>query len=148
MDSARQAEILYRARIMQDKDEVRQFEEALEALASSGDPSVLPSLYAAFDDSTQQQEVMWGLIHAVEVFEAEDSLREMARAIPEIHLRAKEWIRTMHFRILNDAQYTQIYKQVLKSLSHDVREVVQNELNALAKETPEFRERVSRLLSD
>lgn len=141
------AEQLYQNRKMQTTEEVKHFEEALAALYASKDPSVLKSMFAAFDDTTEQPEVMWGLVHAVEAYDPETRLHDMALAIPTMLLQAKEWTQVLHYRVLNSDRSRSIYKQIIAALPEKIRDIIRNELEEIGTSEPEFRDRVQDLLS-
>ena len=116
MDRAQYAQILYDSRLMRSEAEVAAFEDARIKLSEQGDPAVLPYFFAAFDDATEQHEVMWGLVHEVEGFELQAYLKEMISAAPSMIQSAKEWLIIMHKRILATRGAYSVYREILAEL--------------------------------
>lgn len=138
---------LYQARRMQTPDEFKRFEEARTALFSTGDPAVLSDLFAAFDDSTEQHEVMWGLVHDVEAFAPDIYLRELAVAAPKMLPHAKGWVEILHYRILNSIEYSSKYREIIPTLPSDTQKAVKRLLEEIVESEPEYRTRVQNLLN-
>lgn len=146
MTQSDMAKRLYQARKMQTQEEVKQFEEAREALVSSGNTNVLSDLFAAFDDSTEQHEVMFGLVHDVESYEPQKYLTLLARATPKMLRTAKEWAKILHMRLLNSRKHRLIYRNVVRSLPPKTRSSIASLLEEIAHSEPEFRKRIQYLL--
>lgn len=81
---------LQQNRLLKNEDEVINFEETIGNLLSLKDAKLIKDLCSGFDDSTNNHEVMFGLIHAIEEFEGEERLLEMAKAIPDMLPHATE----------------------------------------------------------
>ncbi|WP_245545016.1 Imm30 family immunity protein [Lentibacillus jeotgali] len=67
---------------------------------SLGDPSIISELCMAFDDDTEQYEVMFGLIHGIEYLykeSVEEGIYLIALAVPGVIYRASEWMGILHF---------------------------------------------------
>jgi len=116
MDHAQYAQILYNSRLMRSEAEVAAFEDARIKLSEQGNSAVLPYFFAAFDDATEQHEVMWGLVHEVEGFDLETYLKEMVSAAPSMIQQAKEWLIIMHKRILATRGAYAVYREILSEL--------------------------------
>jgi Immunity protein 30 len=56
-------EVLEANRLLRSPHEVAQFEQTLETLAQNPVPADLPSLHLILDDTCEQPEVMFSLVH-------------------------------------------------------------------------------------
>jgi hypothetical protein len=140
------AKKLYEARMMRTRKEVDTFEEARVALYETGDPAVLDDLFAAFDDATEQNEVMWGLIHDIEGFGLDVYLAELAKAVPRMLPQAKEWAMIFHERILNSKEVSQLYREILQNLPEETRAPVALLLEEIAQSKPKLKKRAQGLV--
>jgi hypothetical protein len=65
----------------------------------------ISNLCLGFDDETEHDEIMFGLVHAIEsydkTFGLEKSLTKIAESFPVMLPQAKEWTKIIHKRILN-----------------------------------------------
>lgn len=57
---------LYNHRLLENENEVRDFNESLMEVIAYNDVSVITELCFVLDDETEQFEVMFGLIHGIE----------------------------------------------------------------------------------
>lgn len=148
MNREEAAKQLLQSRKMKTPAEVEAFDEARYALASTGDPAVLEDLFAAFDDSTEQNEVMWGLVHDVESFGLETYMKAMGEAAPSLLKHAKEWLTILHERILNSDKATEVYGGVIKALPEKSQQAINKLLAEIKKARPETEAAVRQLLGD
>jgi len=140
---------LQKNRFLRNVNEVHGFEEAIENIISVQDVVLVRDLCSGFDDQTDDHEVMFGLIHAIEGFEGEEGLFEMAKAIPEMLPHAKEWATTLHYRILNHAPSRQLYAKVLKRVNLKVKNSIVEILKEIKAEDPgRFESAVNELFSN
>lgn len=141
-DAAKQ---LYNTRKLRSPEEVQRFEDALEILASINHPEVLSDLFLAFDDSTQQHEVMSGLVIAVERFPTRSYLYGLATHLPGMLSQAKEWVGILHYGILNSPETLTQYHNILQSLPMNKKKIIIDFLMEIDAE-PEFKSRIQKLL--
>lgn len=109
--------ILKTNKLMRSPDEVTAFENALASLADRPQNEDLPDLHLILDDRCQQPEVMFGLIHFLESFDAPAQIQAFVTVVPELMLVASEWTRILHSRILNDGDACRLYRDILHSLN-------------------------------
>ncbi len=126
---------LVRTRLLQTLPDIDQFEAALGE-SNPGDPLVLPTLYAAFDDATRQPEVMWGLVHVVEEAPLEAGMAALIAAIPLMQERAPEWCALLHTRLLNDQDARACYRRLLRGLPSTTSAPAQRFLQHLLENAP------------
>ena len=66
MDIKSHLERLYDNRLLENENEIRDFNESLMEVIEYNDVSVITDLCLVLDDETEQFEVMFGLIHGIE----------------------------------------------------------------------------------
>ncbi|MEO3947890.1 Imm30 family immunity protein [Gorillibacterium sp. CAU 1737] len=135
-DLGQEAQRLYENRLMNTETEVRNFEEALEELYRSGNYRIIGGLCKAFDDQTEQDEVMWGLVHAIEAFDGEEACAELVKAMPEMLERANEWLKLLTRRILNHKDYRALYGATLSKADKRTKELLVALLNEIKDKNP------------
>lgn len=112
-------EILKKNAIMQTEREVEKFENALAEIANNPNEEDLSEYHLIFNDSCQQPEVMFGLVHFLESFELETQLKAFIKVMPQLAMNAPEWTQILHNRILNDEAACNIYLKILRSLNSE-----------------------------
>jgi hypothetical protein len=88
-------EIMKANRFMRSRAEVVAFDEAMAHLAKHPKNEYLPELHLILDDECEHHEVMYGLIHFLESFDAKEQFQALIDVIPELILRAPEWTKTL-----------------------------------------------------
>ena len=83
-----------------------------------------------FEDETQEEEVMFGLVHFIEDFEMGKYLTEMPKSLQ------KEWAMLLNIRILNNDLYRSEYAKVLVGMNHDIQLTIINLLNEIIADNP------------
>ena len=124
---------------MRTEKEILLFEEALEEIAKTNDYRIIGKLIDVLEKDTEQEEVMWGLIHTIEYlseFSPKESLKLQINAIPANIEKCREWIEIMHFRILNHDEYRKLFAEVLKEINVQVQETIVNLLKDIKNEDP------------
>jgi hypothetical protein len=133
---------------MRTPEDAEAFDEALKALYETRDPATLPSFFAAFDDATEYQDVMWGLVHTTKAFALRDYLRELGLAVPKMLPRAKEWAKLLHLRLLSSEKETQAYSKLIPTFPERTQQAIRKLLTELAAEEPEEVEGIKKLRGD
>ncbi|MBN1045254.1 hypothetical protein DVW08_07715 [Clostridium botulinum] len=136
-DIIREIEKLKKNRLLRTRDEFFAFEEAIENLSEVTNPNIIRELCKCFDDHTEDEEVMFGIVHIIEDFEIEDALFEIAKAVPDMIERARKWVKILHYRILNYTVARRSYKKVLNSIDKKNKEVIIKVLDEISKEDNE-----------
>ncbi|WP_257000974.1 Imm30 family immunity protein [Terribacillus saccharophilus] len=94
----------------------------------------------AFDDNTQQFEIMFSLVHVIEHLyrnNLKDGLTLIAKSIPKITKQATEWIDILHYRILNHPQVRLVYREVLYQIDTDIASNIIGLLIEIKDKNPE-----------
>lgn len=148
MDIKAEVQILQQNRLLRNVNEVQNFEKAIENIMSLKDIKLIQDLCTGFDDQTEQHEVMFGLLHAIEDFEGEEGLLEIAKAIPIMLPHAKEWAVILHYGILNDGPSRKQYGKILSQVNLLVRNTIIGILKEIKAEDPDrFENSVDEILS-
>ncbi|RAS79937.1 Imm30 family immunity protein [Priestia endophytica] len=137
MDIRTEIQKLYNCRLLKTEEDFEQFENTLERLADYNDESMIRELCTVFDDNTEDEEVMFGLIHFIESFEKEIYLTEMPKALPNMIENAKEWAMILNKRILNHELYRKEYMKILSSMDEPIKLTVVNLLMEIAADDSE-----------
>lgn len=138
-------------RLLRDESEVEKFENTIENILALKDVNHIEILCQGFDDLTENDEVMFGLIHAIESYDkivsSEISLKVLANSIPKMLPHAKEWLKILHKRILNHEPSRNIYKKIIPSLNNDIQKYIVSLLISIKEKNPNrFEENVNSIL--
>lgn len=153
MDINSQTQLLVNSRNLRTESEIRQFEYAIANILNMNEVDHINSLCLGFDDATEHDEVMFGLIHAIEsydrTFGSEEPLKKLSESIPSMLPHAREWAKTLHKRILNHDPSRRVYAEIISNSNAAIKSIViqlVNEIND--KNTKKFGASVSEFLSN
>ena len=116
--------IMMQNRLMQSKEEVVAFDEALSTLDVEHNPKILSTVFLVFDDACEHEEIMWGLTHYVETFSTEIEAQALFEALPEMIDVAQEWSEIILGRLIASEKDRLYIKTLISTLSPDVKEKV------------------------
>jgi hypothetical protein len=134
---------------MRSRAEFIAFEEAMAELAKNPKNEYLPELHLVLDDECEHHEVMYGLIHFLESFEAKEQLQAFIDVIPKLIIRAQNWTKTLLYGILNDDSSRSLYKEILHSANSESRDVICQLLKEIAaNESPPLSSRAESVLTE
>ena len=136
MDYQYEVRRLYSCRFLKNQSECEEFDNILENLADCTDEKLIKELCIVFEDETQEEEVMFGLVHFIESFEMEKYLTEMPKTLPKMVGSAKEWAMLLNIRILNSDLCRSEYAKILVGMNHDIQLTVNNLLNEIIADDP------------
>ncbi len=129
---------LFKNRLMRDDKEIDEFEESLGEINHLSNVDYIAELCKVFDDKTEHHEVMWGLVHLIESFDAEfgseQTLKQIIKATPYMLNTAKEWIKILNHRILNDEPSRIAFSKSLCNTEEDTKHIVLNLLDEIKQE--------------
>lgn len=147
MDREREFQQLKENRLMKDIEEVKKFEQALQVIMEDEDVKSIRGLCGAFDDATEQEEVMYGLIHAIEYLGRDENVLEIAESISIMLPHAKEWAKLIHYGILNVEKERLMYAGVISTKDETMLGPIVQILQEIKAENPyRFGEKVDHLL--
>ncbi len=143
MDILEQVKIMTENKFLRSNEEIEKFELSIENILNNEDQSDIKYLYTGFDDSTEDEEVMFGLIHTIEsyakVFGEDIALKEFLNAIPSVYPYAKGWIIIMQMRILNKIKKTnslESYIGIIQNCDKDLKNILVELMNEIRDEDP------------
>ncbi|MGG3928315.1 Imm30 family immunity protein [Metabacillus fastidiosus] len=143
MDIRPEIKRLYDCRLLTNELEYEEFDNILEKLADCTDEKIIQELCMVFDDETEEEEIMFGLVHLIEDFDMEKYLTEMPRALPKMIENAKEWAMILNRRILNDDLYRAEYAKIITHMNDDIKLTVINLLNEIISDNPKRFENIA-----
>ncbi|GLI82640.1 hypothetical protein ANABIO32_03270 [Rossellomorea marisflavi] len=128
-------------RLLRNEEEITAFEQAISSILDLKELNHIRSLCQGFHDATENDEVMFGLIQAIEsyddFFDSEHSLNELAGSLPYMLPHAKEWANTLHKRILNHEPSYKVYKKVISTADDSIKETILQLVNEIKERHPE-----------
>ena len=152
MNIVNEVKILNENKLLRTNEEIEKFECAIENILSNEDYKDIKYLCTGFDDNTEDDEVMFGLIHAIESYDriadVKLTLKEFIYSIPSVYLYAKEWIKIMNKRILNDENSLQEYIKIVENCDVELKLILIELMNEVKKDNPErFSKPVNKFLT-
>lgn len=149
MDVSKCVEILKENRMLRNDNEIENFEIAIEEILENGK---VEDLYCGFDDKTEDDEVMFGLIHAIESYygaiEYEQYFSIFIRETFKIFKIAKEWVKVMNIRIINDDESLNRYISVANKCNNEEKLFLREVMKEVMKEDKElFEDAVNKFIN-
>lgn len=150
MTDKRLLEILHQNKSMKTPEEVQRFNDALIEIGSNPhDLDLLPDLLEVFDDFTYQNDVMWGLLHYVESFAEEFSMKDYVQAImtlaPALLPDSGEWFGTLLVRSINAEDSRKVLKELFPTLPKENQAAIRQALKPFREEAKgRLKERLQR----
>lgn len=136
MDIKSEIQRLQQNKLLRNSNEINAFELSIENIVSLKDVKLVKDLCRGFDDKTEDHGVMFGLVHAIEDFEGEEGLFEMATAIPSMLPHAKEWATILNYRILNHEPSRKSYIKVLSKVDSTIKDTIIGIIKEIKDEDP------------
>jgi hypothetical protein len=123
-------------RLMLNNMQINAFEEAMANIFSLNDVNHIEKLCLGFDDKTEQDDVMFGLIHSIEAYDKtfgmEESTNKFISASKNLTPHATNWLDIMLIRYLNDDGYRNVLKKELKKADIISKNVILEALNRIS----------------
>ncbi len=151
MDFNVEVKKLLNNKLLRTDQEILYFEEAIENILTFNEVEHIKILCSGFDDSTENEEVMFGLIHAIESYDndfgMENSLEKMVEALPSMLPQARGWSIILHKRILNYEPSRIAYTNVLLRVDASIKKIVSELFSEIKERNPDrFEELVNKTL--
>ena len=139
-------EQLYNSRLLRTREELEEFEESLKEISKEIQENDIPELCKVFDDQTENEEVMFGLIHLIEQFQGSNYMKYIVISSPEM-IKAHEWAMTLNKGIINSSKYFDEYINIINSLDSLHKDKIHHLLIDIKKDNPKkFEEKVKLIL--
>ena len=109
-------------RMLNDNNEIAQYERGLELLAATFSENDIVELCSTFDDRTHNTEVMFSAIHLLETLSSELAFENTIVGVVNIYNTSPEWAKIIVYRCLNDEFSIKMIKTILNRLDNKVRD--------------------------
>ncbi|MBB1149854.1 hypothetical protein H4K35_06855 [Myroides sp. NP-2] len=123
---------LFTTRLMTSEEEVEQFEEALALLYQQEKIEHLPLFLSVLDDRTEQEEVMYGVLHAIESYAStlgfSKYIELILAAMDSFQEQAEEWKELIFLRMINSEA---CFDDLLRLVSQQHKEELKEELRLI-----------------
>jgi hypothetical protein len=133
--------VLKANRLMETNEQTRKFISAMENIFSLKNPEVIEYLCEGFDDDTEENEVMFDLVHTIEAYDKivspEIATGYFIKGINLMHPHAKGWIEIMLIRILNEDNSRIVFSNLIKHADAKTKKNVRSIIEGLVNEDPE-----------
>ena len=127
-------EQLYNNRLLRTKEEFENFEKSLNELSEVIEENDIPELCMIFDDKTEDDEVMFGLLHLIESFSSEKAFRLTIMGVSQMLENAGNWAKIVIYRCLNDDCSRAMFKKAMESVDVQTQKVIESLLYYIKKE--------------
>lgn len=119
---------------LRDDADFETYDRAVELLAESLDPRDLPAIYQAFDDSTEDYEVFWSLVHLIDKYDWRTAATVYVDLLPETLTKAHEWMELLAIRQVNDDKARGLLLEAARDAAAPNRDAVRSLLVGLASD--------------
>lgn len=138
MGLSNQIERLREIETNRDDSYVERFESVLATIADLNDPESIVALAEFFDDDAEFDELMFSIIHTIEVHDDETYVRELLKAAPRLCSRSPRWASIVFMRVLNsDATRKELVLQ-LRNSPAATKEALRNLMEKINERGVEF----------
>ncbi len=141
MNISDQVQILIENKLLRNNEEIEKFKCAIDKILSNEDYKDIKYLCTGFDDNTEDKEVMFKIVHAIESYDrivsAKLCLNEFISSISDVYSYAKEWMKIMNIRILNDKNILNEYIQVSKDCDENIKSLLMDLMDEIKKDNPQ-----------
>ncbi|WP_175406475.1 Imm30 family immunity protein [Bacillus sp. FJAT-27264] len=132
---------LYENRLLRTELECERFDRALEGLAGDTEDRIIHEIFKVFDDETEQEEIMFSLVHFVESYQTEMYLTQLLESLPAMLEPARDWAIVLNKRILKDDFCRSEYADIAAGMSPQVKTVLSFLLEEIKEDRPKLFER-------
>ena len=127
-------EELYKNRLMRTNGEIEKFEKALNEISKVVKEEDIPGLCKVFNDNTRNDEVMFGLIHLIEIFSSEKAFGFIVLGVANMLEQASGWAKIIIYRCLNDDFARNMLKNAVNTAELQVQQKIVSLLNVIKEE--------------
>lgn len=135
--------------LLEEEGDLTVFEDTLVKVEKAGWVNV-KELCTVFDDNTVDHGVMFNIVHVIDRMYDENlvgTLRGVAEVTPSIMGKAREWVETLHYRILNTPELRKEYTILFENFDRETKEVIEGVLLDIREEDVEnFGHKVNEVL--
>lgn len=126
-------------------EDVLKFETILSEMGNDINEANFESIISVLDDETEYEEVMFGVVHALEFYPLDVYLDLLIKFSPDCFRRSPKWFSLLINRIFNKPEICNLFVDKIKSIQKDV---LRDILELTAIEYPHHKELCVRLMQD
>ena len=115
---------LYNNRLLRNRQEIEKFEEGLDMASEAIQEDDISELCSIFDDNTMDDEVMFGLVHLIEIFSSEKAFKSTVLGIGKMIKISPYWARIIIYRCLNDDFSRKMLKNAIDNADTDLKQKI------------------------
>lgn len=140
--------ILYDNRLMRNDKECEVFDTTIELIYGTITSTDIVELVHILDDNTNEQTIMFGLIHLIEEYViSENDYILLFKGISDISFNSPEWSKIILYRLLNDKESVIIIKKIFKTLDSEIYNNIYRLFMNILDEDPEiFKETIEDII--
>lgn len=116
----------------------KDFENTVCLIGDLKDPNSIPLLIQFLKDDSEELNLMWAIIHTIEIFDTDIYIKEILKTSPYLNKHSPEWSTLIFTRILNSEKDKVELIRQLREASSEIKMSVKNIMEAINKESPEF----------
>lgn len=127
-------EELYKNRLLNTNKEFEKFEESLNEISEMIQEEDILDLCKVFDDNTRDDEMMFGLIHLIEMFSSERAFELTVLGVVNMMTSAPNWAKIIIYRCLNDDFARNMLRKAISHVEFQVQQSIISLLNVIKTE--------------
>ncbi len=122
---------------------VEQFEGVLANIAGLNDPASVVALAEFFDDDCEFDELMFSIIHTIEMYDDETYCQELLKAAPDLCSRSPRWASIVFMRVLNSDSTRKQLVLLLRNSSIKTKDAIRDLMERINERGAEFMEKTT-----
>ncbi len=125
---------------------VEDFENVLISIAELNDPDSIVLLVEFLDDDAPFDELMFSIIHNIEIHDGTTYCRELLKIVPQMRFRSPHWASIVFLRILNsDSTRTELIHQI-RNAPNEAKVAVRRLMEKISDRGPGFAEKTKSVI--
>ena len=132
---------------LEDSVDVERFDATLSQIAELNDPRAIGLLLPFFKDDCKFPEVMFSIIHTIEMFEDKKYVQEILRGLPMFSRRSPAWAKKVHFAIFNYPPTREAYREQLARAGATTKIAAKDFLTKIGEQEPKFAQVCNEMLA-
>ena len=125
---------------------LEKFEETLYDLSQLNNHRIISKLIPLLKDDFEYDELMFSVIHTVEVFEDDIYINELFMTLPNFIYQSPRWASIIFMRILNNENSFKVFKTYFSKLNKEKKDSIQALFYSMSKIDEEISNLVSPFL--
>lgn len=127
---------LYGARMLSTSSDYELFDDAFEKFEEPITSDDVYEICKVFHDGTNDDEVMFGLVHLIEQLERDEYLKCIVKCTPNME-EAPEWAKLLNKRIINSQQDFNRYIAIINDMDYHGKDKILSLLKAIKEDNPQ-----------